>query len=147
MKIFELFNQTAAWEWNNNKVFDHTDVEAHFEVKGTKYVAGFATMFGKSMFGFMTNVDGEWRENDTGEGNEFVVFATIMDIVTDYVQRYHPDELTIGGVPGRERIYTRLLNRKRSEIENAGYELDGPQRMELPHYGETSIFTIKKAEA
>lgn len=147
MKLLELFNRTAPWEWADDNMFGHTDVEAHFEIDGVQYVAGFADMFGSHIFGFVSNSGNGWQENDTGGGNELMVFSTIMDIISNFVTQYHPDELAVGGVPSRERIYTRMLKRKESEIQAAGYELTGPEQTTWPGYGNVVMYTIRKEMA
>ena len=128
-------------------MFGHTSAEAQFEIDGIEYVAGFGEMAGKSIFGFVALIDGKWRENDVGQGNELLVFATIMDIISEFVLTKNPDELVVGGVPERERIYAKMLKRKEPAMSQAGYELSGPESDNWPGYGQVSMFTIKKAEA
>lgn len=144
MKIFELFDRTVPWEWADDNTFGHTDVEAHFEINGIQYVAGFADMNGEHIFGFVSNSGDGWEENNTGGGNELMVFATIMDIISKFVTNFQPTKLTVGGIPSREQIYARLLRRKLPQIEGAGYKLTGPQHTTWPGYGKVSLFIIQK---
>lgn len=73
----------------------------------------------------------------TGQGNELQVFATVLVIVQEFIQRYHPDivEFTSDKEDGnRSSLYTRLVKRHLPK----GYEVE---------YNEVSTatyFTVKR---
>lgn len=145
--ILELFDRKAEWSWVNpsDTPFAMMNKSASFKIGDVEYIAGFGELMPSSwMFGFIANVDGEWKENKIGTGNEMLVFSTIMQIIEDFIAQESPNELMVGGLPERERLYTRILRRNEKKINDAGYDLDGPVKSDFPFYGKVSLFTLSK---
>lgn len=148
--LLELFNQTADWNWlsdDENPFAGMMDTGAGFSIGDVQYIAGFTPMFDDSwLFGFVAEVDGEWRENNTGTGGEMLVFSTVMEIIGEFLKKSQPDTLLVGCAPERSGIYNRLIKRRESELNDIGYEV-GEQRDDVfPGYGNVVIFPISKTE-
>jgi hypothetical protein len=152
MKLLELFERNADWHWLSpaEDPFDGMmERVAGFEVDGVQYIAGFGQYPmepGAYMFGFVANVDGEWKENEIGTGasNAMLVFTTVMDIIGAFLQESSPPVLFVGSVPNRAPIYKRLLKRRETELNSIGYTLGEPQETTVPVYGHVVIFPLRK---
>jgi len=150
MTLLELFNRTAAWEWlsaHNNPFPGMFQYAAEFHIGDIRYVAGLGQEidvipgFDTHMVGFAADIDGQWREDEVGSGNEFLVFSTIMDIIEKYLTKKKPQILLVAGDPHREEIYTRLLKRRKNDLDRVGYVLYG--RME---YGSQFILLLVRKD-
>lgn len=146
--------KAADWEWNRNPIL--FSAEAIFKINGIKYLVGFSrSPFGESMDAWMTGfaVDTEqgatlrdrFKEDMFGSGgNELKVFRTAMDIVADFIRKRNPEEMHIGAVPRRERIYSRILKKFEPEIEKGGYRIAEPEYTVFPPYGRVVIFSLER---
>lgn len=157
MRLLELFDKVAPWEWDKN--FIGSEV-ATFSIGGHKYYIQFDnTLFDKDnlqMFAFEfeedwpTIVDVMFSMKDanqsvgkrgidiTGTGNAFEVFATVKDIMDNFVNT-HADTDYIhfeASEPSRMKLYDRFLNSWPGRTEIAG-ETD-------QHSGETVMHYLVK---
>ena len=144
--LLELFNRTVDWHWasdDENPFAGMIDKAATFNIGDIQYIAGFTPMGdGAFLFGFIANVDGEWRENDTGTGNEMAVFGTVMEIIGDFLKTEQPPTLIFGGVPDRASIYGRMFKRREADLNAIGYSLGEPEEANFPMYGNVVTFPI-----
>ena len=116
MKLFEL-RTTLDWEWKVD--FDDT-VNVHFDVGDKHYVVTFDPFDfpGIDVTGNRWDVSfalvpkkGEPTMKITGTGDAPTVFAAVMAIVNEFLEKYQPDVLAFSAEePERFRLYSRLLN-------------------------------------
>jgi len=155
MTLLELFNRTAAWEWlsvHNNPFPGMFQYAAEFHIGDIRYVVGLGRQipiipgFDTHMMGFAAEIDGQWEEYEIGSGNEFLVFSTIMDIIGDYLTKKKPQILLLGAKPHRERIYTRLLSRRKNDLDNVGYVPYGRMEDDFPMYGRVVLLLLVRKD-
>jgi len=148
--LLELFDRTVDWHWmsdEENPFSTMVTKGATFEIGDVQYIAGFTPMGdGAMLFGFIANVDGDWRENDTGTGNERAVFGTVMEIIGEFLKTDQPPTLLFGCVPDRANIYGRLFKRREADLNGIGYSIGEPYEDTFPIYGNVFIFPITKTD-
>lgn len=113
MLLFEIFNKTLPWEWDR-KQYTNTNMVAYFQVDGAEYNVEFDSIgenhwsceFGRSVG------DNAPVSTITGTGNQYAVFATVVDIVKEFMSQNDPDQLMFSAAskePSRIRLYDRML--------------------------------------
>lgn len=135
MLLTELFDKTLRWDWidmsfNSStatfktpngqmiKVFFHSYEEPSSEYPNDPSLAEleFNKMMPRERIG---------TSKITGTGEQFLVFATVLDIAQDYAKRHPTTTIEFGAdttEPSRVKLYTKMVNRL---APNATMELDG----------------------
>ena len=126
MKLFEL-RTTLDWEW---ETVDDDTLMAHFFVNDKHYAVGFELFDfpGAKVVGNRWDVSfalippgGEPTQEITGTGDAPTVFAAVMAIVQEFLEKHKPDLLAFSAnEPERFRLYSRLLR----ILERQGWETD-----------------------
>ena len=113
MIIFELFNKIADWKWIAN---DPAYVRATFKVNDLQYAIHCIkeiTYIKNSIWdiAFGLNTFHGPKYNITHTGNEYIVFATIVDIIKEFIVDHNPDVITFSAEePNRLALYRRMVN-------------------------------------
>lgn len=125
MKLFEL-KSTIDWEW---KDVQSTSASAEFVVNGNPYVVSFikyqtrdtSSMLSLNLIDMLpptawsiqfTAGPGFGVKHATGTGGEMQVFATIMEITKQFIEKLNPQAVEFSSStkePSREPLYRRLL--------------------------------------
>ena len=114
MILTELFNEPYKWGWNPGaseervtggfRTDDNSTVSVDFELAGRQDESGRAYY----MFSFARNGSME----TTGEGDAFKIFATVAQMIEEFVKDYRPDVITFtanDGEPARKSLFKRML--------------------------------------
>jgi len=124
MKVYEVFNKKVDWEYAAEQV----DWEYAAEQAGAvvaKFVVGkyeYEVTIDESMTDGVYNIEftldyidsvynvDDSRYNVSGTGNEFLVFATVIDITQDFIAKKHPRGITFSAKEeSRMKLYSRFL--------------------------------------
>jgi hypothetical protein len=139
--INELFDQPAPFQMHQ---IDDNMIVAGFNVGPLKYISYFSRghkagqEFWDFTFEFAENDDdreakGETGVDNTGLGGEFVVFATVMKIMKEFVNKFKPAVLKFSGAKadamagvdkGRSKLYKVLVGKLGNLIARMGYTVD-----------------------
>jgi len=109
MILNELFNKTSQWKW----VGRGSEWFAEFWIGRNKYITMVEKNGDASSEVAFTMVDenGEFRDDITGAGNPFEVFATVFEIVQDFIKQ-NPDVTSLNfsaEEDSRKKLYTRFV--------------------------------------
>ena len=125
MKLFEL-KSTIEWEWKN---VQSTSASAEFVVNENTYVVSFvkyqtsdtSKMLSLNMLDILPPTmwsiqfaagAGFGVKHVTGTGGEMQVFATVMEITKQFIEKLNPEAVQFSSdakEPSREPLYRRLL--------------------------------------
>lgn len=132
--INELFKQPVPFQMHQ---IDGNMVVAGFKVGPLKYISYFARgekagkEFWDFTFEFAESEDGRDSASDnntenTGLGGEFVVFATVVNIMREFIHKFKPNVLKFSGDSGngRGRLYKIMVSKLGKEISQMGYTID-----------------------
>lgn len=146
MRLFELFDKKAKWSWvrmndvsgkaiisangQNYSVIVEED-DANHLVTGLerkhREVPKWLNMLASDYEQHLVNVQFELEDdpNEKGKntygitktGNEFLVFATVMDIMKDYKSNFNVEWWTFTATePSRRKLYDRMATRFSGEV-------------------------------
>lgn len=145
--INELFNKPVSYKMQSAGDMVH----AAFVVGDLQYIAYFTrgvkagTMFWDFTFEFVAKAGAERDDSNsgvdnTGHGSEFVVFATVLSIMKEFIHTYDPEVLKFSGDKsnGRSKLYRIMAGKLQTQIARMGYEVE-----EKELYG-ASYFTMTK---
>jgi len=129
--ITELFNEKYDWTWKLNQGSDRTAV---FDTEDGDFVnADFREHRHAVNFDFGRN----GSANVTGDGDAYRIFATIFDIIANYLAEEKPDRLTFGAEKNpqagakqmsRINLYKRMVNKFAASVGyNAKFDDHGIQ--------------------
>lgn len=123
MMLFELFNQAVP--------FEKSDIPNRYEfyINDVHYQVGFSTFIPINAFEHpkrvdevifkVMNVPGDMF-GDTGTGNQFKVFATVLNIIKEHSDKLKTDHLTFSAENDRRaNLYKRML-----KYFNVDYTID-----------------------
>lgn len=111
-RVDELMNQPAAFSWKRQS---DRSWEATFKIGSLDYWVYLDGADGNSVDLVFT--DGEGREEITGSGNSFQVFATVAAVVRDFLQHRKPDSITFTAKgDSRVKLYQKLAANMAQEI-------------------------------
>ena len=123
MLLNEILDKPLDWKWKSKGGNEYwatfwTDIknprpETAFSVEIIRYEVGgeWEISFG----------DGKGRMGITKGGNEFKIFATVMDIVKDFIKRERPEEIQFSAKEGkRGNLYARMIKKFGPKL---GYKL------------------------
>lgn len=111
-ELFEALDSSYPYKVANGSYYFNTDSGEQYKVvfKGDKKVE----------VSFMARGENDQpKDNITGTGDSRKVFGTVMNIVKDYVDSYHPDILFFAAVnsePSRIRLYNALAAKANSAL-------------------------------
>jgi hypothetical protein len=87
-EITELFDNKAGWKWTRSS--DH-ETTADFSIGDAFYQVGFGIVahdgYGNNPTWEVAFEDSDGDFNLTGNGNAFAVFATVADIILDFIKK------------------------------------------------------------
>lgn len=123
--VNESFNSAVRFNCRNYDSLYSYD----FEVNGKTYESEFSydgefgTENGDWDFSFGLASDGFRKYNNTGTGDQLIVFSTIMNILKDFIDRVGPDRIVFTGSKEdhRDKLYTIMLNRSSNALKSLGY--------------------------
>ncbi len=119
MLINELFDQPTKWEVREQRP-DYFD--AKFTIGKIPYImrmssyldsAGNVLQPSEWNVEFYADLDMPSRERYgiLKTGNQMQVFATVVDIMREFIKNYKPDELTFSAnEPSRNKLYKRMID-------------------------------------
>lgn len=165
VRLVELFDRSAPWEWENSITGVHT---AMFEVAGVNYMVGFneykdllsmnpamntqfPTLQHEDVWlaGFAAEIDGQWRQDTVG-GNDAstvsTVILTFLQIVRAFLEEKQPPVLAIPAVKDRERIYAQISKRVGAHAKELGYTFSGKEETTFPEYGQSVVFYFVRGD-
>lgn len=132
--INELFNKPVPYQMHK---IDDNMVVAGFKVGPLKYISYFArghkagVDFWDFTFEFAESEDGRDSKSDnntenTGLGGEFVVFATVVNIMKEFINSYKPAVLKFSGDTGngRGKLYKIMAAKMQTQVARMGYHLE-----------------------
>ena len=115
MLLKEMFDNILPWEWDDAQT-SGTHMEASFVVGDLLYgiefqvdsIGAWDIQFGSSERGGQAAP----KNNITGTGQSMAVFATVVDIVKNFIDEVDPDEMSFTAKksePSRVALYNRML--------------------------------------
>ena len=137
MRLVELFNKVADWEWeslpgtmHNTAVFmieEYTykvtfdnNVIAGYDPDIEPYITMEDPIITDVIFSLKgaKQQTGKYPTEITGSGNEFVVFATVKNIIDEYMVKHSPDYLHFEAEePSRKKLYRRFVKNLSKRVE------------------------------
>jgi hypothetical protein len=158
--INELFNQPVPYQLQDTGDMVH----AAFVVGDLRYLAYFAKgsrggqEFWDFTFEFIAKGDAD-RDDDnsgvdnTGHGSEFVVFATVLSIMQEFISKHKPEVLKFSGDKsnGRSKLYRIMAGKLKNQIARMGYHVEEKELYGASYFTMTrndvseGIFSSKKA--
>ncbi len=134
MKLCEVFDKVARYEWDGDPSDDRGYAEATFTTNNKEYMVLFSIYENNKYSSPHTDIEfgllpakndysSMTKYNITGTGDQFVVMSTVKAIVLEWF-KYHPtDVITMSAdVPSRQKLYVRMLH---NALPNWNIELDG----------------------
>jgi hypothetical protein len=108
----ELFNSPSQIQWKNGK---YGNKIGKFIINDKKYqmiIASPMMQGGPSEISFQLILpNGEKSEEITGTGDEFSVFATVLDGIQHWIKSYNPKSFIMSAKePNRKSLYRRMLS-------------------------------------
>ena len=90
MKIFELFDNPAQWKYD---ITDKSLTTARFDIEDKPYKVTFHLMYvGQSPYNmYALGFDLSGRSDISGTGDQYTVFATVKDILKDFLSKNDVD--------------------------------------------------------
>lgn len=129
MRLWELLNQSTEWSWRTKSP---REWGANFSTDDNTYWVYLDGHDGGEVS--IVFSDDERSEEITGRGNSFKVFATVANIVRDFMRQRHPSMLSFtANEPSRIKLYKRLA-------DNLAHELHG--RVSTVNMGGTRKFRV-----
>lgn len=105
-KLNELWNQPADWTWIER---DPKEWEASFKINDVRYRVFLIGQDGRSVS--LSFATGDNREDITGDGNAFQVFATLKAILDDFLRHRKPKSISFSAnESSRIKLYHRMAN-------------------------------------
>jgi hypothetical protein len=107
MRLYELFDKVAKWEWTyqSDKI----------------YVAKTARLELTIEFFTSEHDQNEWNVSflrgktvkPTGTGNEFEIFSTVLAVIADFIQERQPEAIafTAADTASRVKLYNRMVSK------------------------------------
>jgi hypothetical protein len=154
--ITEVFERPVAWsEWTGYSespfaysfIIDDHGYKVHFNNETVFRTDGFEIGFSLVKLG----PDSKINPNDPGAtnlsntGNEFKVFATVLDIIKAFIKTHHPEMLTFSAKePSRKRLYRSMVKLLKQEGFSTYYTNDADDDPEEEYY---YAFSDKRALA
>lgn len=143
MFINELFDKIAKWDYTEKT---GEQIKAEFEVGENHYIVTLFQSPGDVVWGVEFTVgafnnSGYWLSHNvelTGTGNEFQVFATVLDIIKKTADEVDIQKLKFSAdkfeTDSREKLYTRMVS-----ILSKGWDVN----IRNTKYGTEYILTKK----
>lgn len=129
-KLNELFDSPAKWKWNSKT---SNSMGATFQIGKQRYQVGFdkwsTDYFSSSKkhqdvweIAFLLD-QGSVEFGNTGTGNEFVVFATVIAIIKEWIKKVKPELFIFEGDKGlgKEKLYKKMVGYLAKSIKGLGY--------------------------
>lgn len=162
MRLLELFDRTAPYEWT-----DMMGVPAAtFEVEGTGYLVAF--MPWEANFGMFSSSEypeehettmgamiANYEEGDLmsgnyllGTGNEFLVFSTALEIFEEYLGKYQPELFAVCALVAERRhlVYTKMMKKVAKRVEKVGYVFVDEETMQETPFGPMHAFYLLRQD-
>lgn len=143
MKLFELFDTKYNWHWRK-KDYD-------------MLMAEFTTDSGDKVLTTIENIEGFWEvvfnrggsTRTTGEGDAYKVFATVGDILSEFLEEYKPTSFSFRGdkekvinPKAKEMTHDEMIQHLIDTGETIPYHIDNTSRVKL--YGVLAKKIAKK---
>jgi len=122
MLLYEVFNQPKKWQWVRQS---HTSTTALFQIGNILYEFNAELLWGQTddddnsipdmwYLSFSPAEEQEYKNayGKTGTGNQQQVFATVIDIIRDFMNEYKPQSMTMSAEePNRKTLYIKMLKK------------------------------------
>jgi len=136
MKLFEVLDRHVDWEWTHktsdqwSAIFSVDDRTAFvtFDMQpnpfGEEFEGDDTVPDEVVIISFITHKTNNYDTSTTeitGTGNEFQIFATVANIVGEFIKSQHPPALVFSAAskePSRVKLYKRFIKK----LERSGYE-------------------------
>ncbi len=139
MVLRELFNKVLPWKWDkkntdNNMVayFQMDDgSEYNIEFNGSQYSASWSIDFGRS-----ANSKEAPKVVITGTGDQYAVFATVIDIIREFIVQVDPETITFNAdnrEPSRVKLYDKMIKM----FSTSEYNIETSRDSNVTHYNVT----------
>jgi hypothetical protein len=119
-EITELFDNKAGWKWTRSS--DH-ETTADFSIGDAFYQVGFGIVahdgYGNNPTWEVAFEDSDGDFNLTGNGNAFAVFATVADIILDFIKKATPYKLQFSAStkePSRVTVYRKMASKLATKV-------------------------------
>ena len=137
MRLVELFNKVADWEWEslpgtmqNTAVFSVEEYTYKVTFDDNVYAGSdpdimpYITMEDPLITDVIFSLKGARQQTGkyptdiTGSGNEFIVFSTVKNIINEYMNKHSPDYLHFEAQqPSRKKLYRRFVKNLSKRVE------------------------------
>lgn len=158
MKLLELFDKTADYEWHDfmgvpAATFEVEDVpyavimmpyETNFmPYSSSKIPQQYETVMGALIANYQGGdlVSGNYL---IGTGNEFLVFSTAIKIFEEFLNQEKPEAFAVAALvaEGRDVTYAKMAKRLAGRMKRSGYTLVDEEEFEAPPFGAMRVFYI-----
>jgi hypothetical protein len=122
MHVMELFNGPVPYKWKR----ENNDWIATFLVQDKEFESSFSARFGfekpEYIFAF-EYLDADDTHANTGQGNEFTVFATVIKQLKEFLAKKKPQAIEFYGdkSDGKGKLYDFMIKRMRGDAAALGY--------------------------
>lgn len=132
MKLTELFDTGVKARWTQK---EPAYSEARFNIEGTHYMFSgepWATDRGGDVpawrFEFsVVDEDGEYHYGNTGTGNQFAVYSTVISLIKEFVRERGVLPISMGADDiGRQSLYQRMIRKALPDwrVERVGKDIN-----------------------
>ncbi len=165
MKLLELFDKTAPYEWTT---FAGQFPAAKFQVEDKEYTVMFVPYSGSFGMGYaqselqnqfddiwmgamqMSSEGGEYQDEDmlTSTGNEFLVMSTSIAIFGEFMAKHQPEVFVVAALMEEERdvVYRKIMGRIAKRIARQGYVPVEEETMSDTPFGAVHAFYLLRED-
>lgn len=111
--VHELFSKPAEWRWLEKSAGLW---QAEFAIDKRNYTVSCA---GARSISIQFALDG-YGQGITNTGNAVLVFATVLDIISDFLKQRKPEEFSFGAKlnqPSRVKLYRRMAKEIEQKLQ------------------------------
>jgi hypothetical protein len=131
-EITELFDNRASWHYTK---IDKNQVEATFTIGENTHIVGFGIVdVSEEGDTWEVAFDTNRQFDMTGTGNAYTVFATVANVILDFVKRAKPYRIEFSAEKNegsRVTVYRKMAKQLASKI---GYNIEEEQRYISVYY-------------
>jgi hypothetical protein len=139
MLLREVFNKVLPWEWDKKNTdknmvayFSMADgSEYNVEFNGAQFLNSWDVEFGRS-----EDSREAPKANITGTGDQYAVFATVIDIIREFMVQVDPDKITFyaeNREPSRVKLYDKMVKM----FPTGEYDIEISHDSKVTHYKVT----------
>ena len=123
MKLNEVLDKPLPWKWKKQGAADEYWATFWTDMKNPTPATGFSVEMNLGEVGewAVSFGDGRGRMGITKGGNEFKIFATVVDIIKEFIRLEKPNEIQFDAKEGnRAKLYMKMIKKFAPKL---GYKL------------------------